>query len=652
MGVYSYCVSSTVTILGDQAKPALAALKLKTSELSFLEGRDIQFAQSLGEALERLELSFELVEGDFTKIQFSGGKGDNSMFVWPMLAPFVVDGSRIVMDVEDSRETTVFENGRCHTEVDEEGDWEDEHDEPELSDVAVGLFEQIARGALSAEDLIEVSKSEGGLDFTDWDNNTPLMGYLESLEQDNDELVSRRPSTSEQAVIDVLLEHTKDVSQVNDDGDSAASLALAAGLFELAKQLGKRGAKLPRRGERAPYRLAGQRLSSDLLSFMVDSGAKLKRHGASTLVEACATEPGRPGKLGFVRQLVEEHQIDVNSSIDHTAHYDELRRGATPLMAAALVDDEKLVNYLLAQEADPAIADASGNTALHYCSGQTWPGNDGSTCWRAGRRNLAIVKILASSPAAVGCRNHAEQSPYRLARQDNPAALALFIERLTKWGVQAPVELTSDLNGPVEFRPDGKLGYRLNFKAGQLHGRQTFFSRHGHRFVEIDYLEGVAHGAYNAWYENDSPMMKAHCEQGKWHGEIAMYRQDGTAGQTLNFQQGRHHGQQITLDDGGEILIEAHYVDGKKHGRFYFKKPDGTVAIDEEFADDMPVKQQRNEDQPKKGGLLAALFGAFSKSSLAAEMVQEKLQPTDKLFFHRPKKVLSLFETTQAQRLS
>ena len=76
--------------------------------------------------------------------------------------------------------------------------------------------------------------------------------------------------------------------------------------------------------------------------------------------------------------------------------------------------------------------------------------------------------------------------------------------------------------------------------------------------------------------------------------------------------------------------------------------------VDEEFEKGMPKKAEEKEEEAEKkskddplAGLFGALLGAMTGGLLAAEMAEDKLKPTDKLFFHKQDKVLALFEKMQ-----
>ncbi len=659
MGVHSVCVRSSVAIRADQTKEALKALKKGVAELGFFDSRNVEFSGSLPEALEKLDFEFEVVDGEIREIQFGGGKGDNSVHILPILAPYIAEGSELVMTHDDEREVWEFFGGQFERYIDDDYDDEDEDD---ISDEAYELFDLVSDLQFTEKDVASAIKAEGNLDFRGEDNDTIVMTFLSAVADgadDDDEDILRRQPTPEglHEKFEILLRHKPDLNLVNYYEESALYTALNAGLFDLAGQLIDNGADLFLKKVPSPFRIAAARRSHDLLKFLADKGHALSDNADDMLVVACASREYAPGKLDFVRYLVDEAGVDINQSIAEglSTWTGELRAGATPLMAAAVSDDPGVTAYLLEKGADTDVKDSAGNTALHYCSGQTWYSGDGDRCWHADRGNLDVVKLLATDAKAINARNRSSQSSYSLARQQNKPALAYFREVMERDGAPLPVEVSDELNGEVTASPEGQMGYALNFKDGNLHGRQRFINANGSPFVEIDYAEGKAHGEYKCFYDDGKLMFDATCEDGKWHGDVKMMSKNGMVGQHLQYQNGRRHGRQLLLNDDGTPIIDAHYVDGKKHGHFFFKKPGGDVVVDEEFVDGVPKETAEDSagEEKKDGlaGLFGALMGAISKGMLAAEMAEDMIKPTDKLFFHKQEKVLAFFEKMQSKVL-
>ena len=119
-----------------------------------------------------------------------------------------------------------------------------------------------------------------------------------------------------------------------------------------------------------------------------------------------------PGKLEMVRYLVEELGCDVNARATKVAYEGKGRVGrlGTALMAAALADDLAVIQYLLSAGAALHAVDAYGNTALHYCSGQTWV-SDGGPLWFALDDNPKVIELLRRHGADEGARNVAGRTP-------------------------------------------------------------------------------------------------------------------------------------------------------------------------------------------------------------------------------------------------
>ncbi len=665
MGVFSHCVSSTATVPASNIKPALASLKKGIMELGFMDDLNIEFCTSLAEALTTLDFEFELDGEDLSAIQFSGGKGDNSTFVLPLLAPYIVDGGKIVMDVEDSREITTFNDGQMCLEVLDEDDYGDEdHGEDDYDEAREELeseFFSLAKNAKITQKSIDATTKEaGGINFLDVCDRTPLIALLERASEDYDKWsieVAHAPGhVTEQ--VKLLLAEGPNLDQVSDEGLTALLAALGAGWFDLAKELIDAGAAIQPKTASSPYALAANASSIELIEFLKVHDPVFSAKLGETLVFSCGRRDYDNGNKAFIDHLVSNDACHFNAAIDARSYLEteEVQKGATPLMAAAQSGNNELVQWLLDNGADPDKLDHAGNNALHYCSGQTWSSGGEGSVWWPREENAKVVKLLADNADRIRQRNQSRQTPYSLAKTYNPDALGLFRESLSKAEVELPVELSDQLNGKVSFHGDGQLGYTLQFKDGQLHGTQRFTNKHGNLFVQVDYQEGQVHGDYLAFYDEGQPMFESSCANGNWHGEIRLMSDNGLVGQQLNYANGKRHGVQVVRDADGEDVIRAHYKDGRKHGQFYFRKPDGEVVIDEEYIDGEPAgsKAEEKKKQPKANGLaglFSTLLGGFKPAHLAAELAEDKLKPTDKLFFHKQDKVFALFEKTQANRL-
>ena len=650
MGVYSVCTSTTVTIPAASARKALAALRKEIPDLGFMDGRNIEMCASLPEALEKLDFEFEIVDGDIRGLHFGGGKNDTSVFVLPILAPFIADGGKLVMEHDGEPEVWKFADGDFAHYCEEDDDEACE----EVSDEAYELFELVGQFKAGVRKIAAVAEKEGNLDFR-VDGESIMTAFMTAVTGGHSEskIVRQKTLVKVMKQFDRLMAHEPELDTVNRYEDSPLTLALAGGHFDLADRMIDAGATLFLDGAENPFNIAASRFSNDLLDYLADKGHAFADHADGALVLACAGRDQQDGKLEFVQHLVDELGADVNEASPSAVWtvLADLRAGATPLMAAASADDPDTVAFLLEKGADPAATDSAGNTALHYASGQTWYVNDGDRCWSAGRRNLQTVRLLSTDPAAINARNRSGQTPYTLARADNEKAFDHFRTVLGKAGAPVPVEVTDSLNGEVRCVREGQMGLILHFKNGNLDGRQEFLNKSGGTFAVVHYKDGKGDGRYQCWHDNGELMFDANLKDGNWDGELRLLARDGRLGQHLNYKDGRREGVQVLYSDDGSKIIEAHYKNGLKHGHFFFRKPDGKVLVDEEFDKGMPKKAAEDEEKTATddplAGLFGALLGAMTGGLLAAEMAEDKLKPTDKLFFHRQDKVLALFEKMQ-----
>ena len=89
-----------------------------------------------------------------------------------------------------------------------------------------------------------------------------------------------------------------------------------------------------------------------------------------------------------------------------------LGEGTAPILVHA--DDLAVVGYLLSAGAEVNAVDVYGNTALHYCSGQTWIAGDTDAMWFAGEENPQVIELLRQYGADDGARNIAGITPVDL----------------------------------------------------------------------------------------------------------------------------------------------------------------------------------------------------------------------------------------------
>jgi hypothetical protein len=277
---------------------------------------------------------------------------------------------------------------------------------------------------ITLAELDALIASEGRVDFRDYNGNTPLLaactGYRWAIAQHADAQMEGGDSEDDREAqadaaatlqvrahnLQTVLQRSPDMAARTTDGTDALGLAAESGSVDFVDLLLAHGATV----NAGALQGAVRSLSVDMLRKLAQGHAHLV--GPGLLVHACATHSAMPTKLGLVRTLVEELGCDVNAraagGID--AMLGGLRRLATPLMAAALSDDLAVARYLLAAGADVHAVDAYGNTALHYCSGQTWV-SDGGPLWFALDDNAQVMALLRQHGADDGATNVAGRTP-------------------------------------------------------------------------------------------------------------------------------------------------------------------------------------------------------------------------------------------------
>lgn len=410
MGVFTFCIESTVAVEELHHADALSALRASFPELAE--------APSLAAALTALSMKYEPVEGALTQIRTAGGKGDNSRHVWPVLAPFISSGgkTRVQIDGADEIEVVSFRDGKVSVDYEE--------DDFVMSDAATEFFDALQEDSVGDEEIRAAVDAEGTIDFLDYSRNTPLLALCEA---------SRVPEfDDDEDAVDVLplvrkvLEYSPNLEHVNMSGHTAFTAACAGGDVKLLRLLLEHGANITD-CPLNPVEAASEELRSEVIALLAEQGCNIADSDA--LVIASALHEWREDKIPFIQNLIDGHGCDANrrAATAHSAWTGELQRGATPLMAAAMSGDIQVVEYLLGNGAVTHVADGQGNTALHYCSGQTWISVDTGVIWSLRETTAAVVRRLLDAGADPAARNAAGQSCIDLATEQGfQEALDLF----------------------------------------------------------------------------------------------------------------------------------------------------------------------------------------------------------------------------------
>ncbi|MGE6340513.1 ankyrin repeat domain-containing protein, partial [Acidovorax sp. NPDC077664] len=308
------------------------------------------------------------------------------------------------------------------------------------------FMSQMKRERLNEEELDALIASEGTVDFRDSDGCTPLITACESYrwaienhfyatqeddseEDDEDGERSAEDRAQERAQdlaeaeeelamhmfnLQAVLRRHPDVAARARDGSDAMGYAAASGSAEFIDLLLSHGAQV----NAGTFAAAVEGLAIDVVRTLADRHAHLA--APNLVLVACTSSSDRPHKLEMVKYLVEHLHGDVNArtNLSMWSMQGRVRRQGTPLMAAALTDDLAVMGYLLSAGADVHAVDVYGNTALHYCSGQTWIAGDTDAMWFAGEENAQVVELLRQHGADDNARNAAGRTPADLAADE------------------------------------------------------------------------------------------------------------------------------------------------------------------------------------------------------------------------------------------
>ena len=371
----------------------------------------------LARAFELLGMQCDVDGSDLVLVPFEGGESvDLSAYYWDFIETLAHEENP--GSLSPGSKLAMIEAGM---------DVDDDHDEAHLvSEAADAFIDEMGERKISGEELDAIIASEGSVEFRNYEGKTPLLaaceGYRWAITQHADALMEGdseddREAQAEAAAeleerahnLQTVLQRNPDMAARTNDGSDALGFAAESGSVEFVEQLLVHGAPI----NEGALLGAVESLSLDMVRKLAQHHAHLM--GPDLLVRACSAQSFMPGKLEVVRYLVEELGCDVNARATRTAHEGKGRVGrlGTALMAAALADDLAVIQYLLSAGADLHAVDAYGNTALHYCSGQTWV-SDGGPLWFALDDNPKVIDLLRSHGADDGARNVAGRTPVDL----------------------------------------------------------------------------------------------------------------------------------------------------------------------------------------------------------------------------------------------
>ncbi|RYF26610.1 MAG: ankyrin repeat domain-containing protein [Comamonadaceae bacterium] len=380
----------------------------------------------LARAFELLGMQCDVDGGDLVLVPFNSSENvDLSAYYWDFIEAFAHEEN--AGSLSQGSKLAMIEAGE-----DVGGDDDPRHHASEAAD---DFITAMGDRKITLAELDAVIASEGSVDFCDYNGDTPLLAASTSYrwaiaqradaqmegdsdsdsESDSDE--EEDPEEKAYAAkewerkvhnLHTVLQRRPDMAVRNRDGTDALGLAAASGSVEFVDLLLAHGATV----NAGALQGAVQSLSVDMVRKLAEHHAHLV--GPQLLLHACVVLSAMPAKLAMVRYLVEERGCDVNTRAMRTIYESKgpLRRLATPLMAAALTDDLAIAQYLLAAGADVHATDAYGNTALHYCSGQTWVNEGGGgSVWFSLDGNPQVIDLLRQHGANDGATNVAGRTP-------------------------------------------------------------------------------------------------------------------------------------------------------------------------------------------------------------------------------------------------
>lgn len=111
------------------------------------------------------------------------------------------------------------------------------------------------------------------------------------------------------------------------------------------------------------------------------------------------------------------------------------------------------------------------------------------------------------------------------------------------------------------FSPDHK-SIEGNFKAGHLHGEETWWYRSGHKYSLVTYKLGVRHGPHRVWYEDGRLQIEVVYKEGRRHGVHTVHHENGCKRSEAAFKADQLHGAYTTWFEDGSKRSERTFKQG------------------------------------------------------------------------------------------
>lgn len=190
----------------------------------------------------------------------------------------------------------------------------------------------------------------------------------------------------------------------------------------------------------------------------------------------------------------------------------------------------------------------------------------------------------------------------------------------------------------IQYHPNGKESYRVNYKDGKKQGKECFFSSSGEILGEGEYRDGQPIGkiwrkhangkmAYTALYNKESVLegpATEFFESGqkykeyylvgdKLDGDYKEWSDNGQLVVSYHYKEGVFDGDQMEFHTNGKMKLRMAYIKGKRHGRYEEWYANGQIANVIDFIDGV------------RTGICSAFYPS-GKAKLEEHYVEDKLE--------------------------